>query len=318
MCELDANWLIRSHLKTRQLALLLALDDVRNINGAASLLSMSQPAASKMLKELEESLGIALFERLPRGIKPTTYGESMIRHTRMAVTSLAQAHEDIAALKSGLTGQVNVGVIMGPGMALMAPAIAATIAHSPLLRIGVEQSNSAALLKRLKRGDFDFLVARVSEQTDNSDLQYEELSDELICAIVRAGHPLQLRAQLSLPELATQHWIVPQQGSILRHRFDLMFRRHGLESPGTIVETTETMIAISLLRQTDFLHLVPRDVAGRFMDFGKLEILPIDLPCKMDGFGIISRRNQLLSPGAKIFLSAVRDVARNTYAGYTV
>ena len=70
--------------------------------------------------------------------------------------------------------------------------------------------------------------------------------------------------------------------------------------------------------QTDFLHLVPRDVAGRFMDFGKLVILPIDLPCKMDGFGIISRRNQLLSPGAKIFLGAVREAASKTYAAYSL
>jgi len=309
----DANSLIRMRLKTRQLVLLVALDDVRNINGAAAQLNMSQPAASKLLKDLEDELGVLLFERLPRGIAPTGYGEAMIRHTRMALTSLTQAQDEIAALKSGLSGQVNVGVIMGPGMALMPPAIAKMNQQSPLLRIGVQQEESIVLLERLKRGDLDFLIARVIDHVDKASLLYEELSDESICVVVRDGHPLQSRKRLSLQELATQSWILSQHGSILRHRFDMMFRRNGLEPPTHVVDTTATMVIISLLQQSDFLHLVPRDIARRYMDFAKLRILPIELPFKMDGFGIITRRNQLLSPGAKIFLQIVRELAREIY-----
>ncbi|MFX6118855.1 LysR family transcriptional regulator, partial [Acinetobacter baumannii] len=80
-------------MKTRQLLLLIALDDTRNIHRAASELNMTQPAASKQLKDLEDMLGVSLFERLPRGMRPTIYGEAMIRHARMALTSLSKAHE---------------------------------------------------------------------------------------------------------------------------------------------------------------------------------------------------------------------------------
>jgi DNA-binding transcriptional LysR family regulator len=310
----EADWLLRTRLKMRQLLLLVALDDVRNINGAAALLNMSQPAASKLLKDLEEVLGVSLFERLPRGVRPTSYGETMIRHTRMALTSLAQAQEDIASLKSGLSGQVNVGVIMGPGMLLMPPAIARMEKQSPLLRIGIELDNSNVLMKRLKQGELDFLVARIPDHEDKADLVYEELSDEQICAVVREGHPLLSRKHLSLRELATLSWVSSPPGTILRHRFDMMFRREGLEPPSTVVDTTAVMVVIGLLQQTDFLYLVPSDVARGYMDFGKLCVLPIDLPCKMDGFGIITRRNQLLSPAAKILLQTVRDVAADIYS----
>jgi DNA-binding transcriptional LysR family regulator len=125
----DPNWFLRARLKTRQLLLLIALDDERNIHRAANELNMTQPAASKQLKDLEDMLGVPLFERLPRGMRPTIFGEAMIRHSRMALTSLSKAHEDIAALKSGLSGQVDVGVILSPSMALLPPAIARVKAH---------------------------------------------------------------------------------------------------------------------------------------------------------------------------------------------
>ena len=81
------NWSMRTRLKTRQLLLLIALDQQRNIHRAAESLSMTQPAASKQLRDLEDMLDVRLFERLPRGMLPTIFGEAMIRHARMALTS---------------------------------------------------------------------------------------------------------------------------------------------------------------------------------------------------------------------------------------
>src|SRR5471030_2763334 len=147
----NPNWFLRARLKTRQLLLLIALDEQRNIHRAAEELHMTQPAASKQLKDLEDMLDVQLFERLPRGMRPTIYGEAMIRHSRMALTSLSKAHDDITALKSGLTGQVDVGAILSPGMNLVPAAIARVKQQSPLLRIGVEIESSNILLERMQR-----------------------------------------------------------------------------------------------------------------------------------------------------------------------
>ena len=69
------HWFIRARLKTRQLLLLVALAEEGNIHRAAQVLSMTQPAASKLLKDLEDVLEVPLFERLPRGMRPTWYGD---------------------------------------------------------------------------------------------------------------------------------------------------------------------------------------------------------------------------------------------------
>jgi len=309
----NPNWFLKARLKTRQLLLLIALDDYRNIHRAADELHMTQPAASKQIKDLEEMLDVKLFERLPRGMEPTIYGETMIRHARMALTSLALAHDDIVTLKAGLTGQVEVGVIMTPAMALLPRAIARVKEEAPLLRIGVQLETSNLLLDKLQHGTLDFMIGRIFDTGDTSGLIYEELTEEPACAVVRPGHPLLERKDLKLADIAPLPWIVPPHGSILRYRFDMMFRRAGLEPPANVVDTTAMLMITALLQQTDSLHVMPIEVAQYYASLNVMRILPIEIPCKMDAFGIIRHQDHLLSPGADLLLRAVRAAAREMY-----
>jgi len=309
----NPNWFLKARLKTRQLLLLIALDDYRNIHRAADELHMTQPAASKQIKDLEEMLDVKLFERLPRGMEPTIYGETMIRHARMALTSLALAHDDIVTLKAGLTGQVEVGVIMTPAMALLPRAIARVKEEAPLLRIGVQLETSNLLLDKLQHGMLDFMIGRIFDTGDTSGLIYEELTEEPACAVVRPGHPLLERKALTLQDIAPLPWIVPPHGSILRYRFDMMFRRAGLEPPANVVDTTAMLMITALLQQTDSLHVMPIEVAQYYASLNVMRILPIEIPCKMDAFGIIRHQDHLLSPGADLLLRAVRAAAKEIY-----
>jgi DNA-binding transcriptional LysR family regulator len=313
MDMLNPNWFLKARLKTRQLLLLIALDDYRNIHRAADELHMTQPAASKQVKDLEEMLDVRLFDRLPRGMEPTIYGETMIRHARMALTSLSLAHDDIVALKAGLAGQVEVGVIMAPAMALLPRAIARIKEQAPLLRIGVQLEQSNVLMDKLQRGTLDFMIGRILEKQDSAGLIYEELTEEPACAVVRPGHPLLERTDLGLDDICALPWILPPPGSVLRHRFDMMFRRAGLAPPVNVVDSTALLLVTALLQQTDSLHVMPRDVAEYYASLNVLKLLPIDLPCKMDAFGIIRQQDHLLSPGADLLLKEVRAAALELY-----
>lgn len=309
----NPNWFLKARLKTRQLLLLIALDDYRNIHRAAEELHMTQPAASKQIKDLEEMLDVRLFDRLPRGMEPTIYGETMIRHARMALTSLALAHDDLVVLKAGLSGQVEVGVIMSPAMALLPRAIARIKEQAPLLRIGVHLESSNVLLDKLQRGTLDFMIGRILETDGSQGLVYEELTEEPACAVVRPGHALLAAKELRLEDIADRPWILPPPGSILRHRFDMMFRRAGLQPPNNVVDTTALLLITTLLQQTDSLHVMPQEVAQYYASLNVMRILPIELPCKMDAFGIIRQQDHLLSPGAELLLRQVRLAASEIY-----
>ena len=307
------HWFIRARLKTRQLLLLVALAEEGNIHRAAQVLSMTQPAASKLLKDLEDVLGVPLFDRLPRGMSPTWYGETMIRHARMALASLNQAHDELTALKAGHFGQVGVGAITSPGLSLLPPAVALVKQEHPSLRISLDIDTSPVLLERLEQGKLDIVVGRLFAEHDKSNLRYEPLTGEMVSAVTRPGHPMMGVSQLSLRDLHGAGWIVPPAGSVLRHRFDLMFQQEGLSPPINTIETSALLFMTRMLQQSDMVGVLATEVSNYYASHGLMAKLPIELPCHMDAFGLITRTDRLLSPGAKVLMKAIKQTCLVQY-----
>jgi DNA-binding transcriptional LysR family regulator len=307
------HWFIRARLKTRQLLLLVALSEEGNIHRAAQVLSMSQPAASKLLKDLEDVLEVSLFDRLPRGMRPTWYGETMIRHARVALASLNQAHDELQAAKAGQFGQVSIGAITSPALMLLPQAVQMVKDNHPDLRVSLQIETSDVLIEKLNQNKLDILIARLFAQHDKSDLRYEVLTDEPISLVGRPDHPLLQAKNLSLPDLADAGWIVPPAGSVLRHRFELMFQEVGLRAPVNLIETGALLFTSKMLQKSDMLSVLATDVASYYAEHGLMSILPIELPCQMEAFGIITRRDRLLSPAAEVMLRAIRSTAQTVY-----
>jgi DNA-binding transcriptional LysR family regulator len=315
---LDSNpWYVRTRLKTRQLLLLVALDEEGNIHRAADALSMSQPAASKLLRELEEMLDAPLFERMPRGMRPTLYGEVMIRHARSVVGSLDQAREEVLALKSGQLGRVAVGTITSPAVSLLPAAIAQVKQHHPGLSVSVEIDSSNVLLESLSQDKLDLVIGRLSVEHDKLHLRYEPLAEEQALAVARSGHPLLAAQSLTLADVVDASWVVPPAQSVLRHRFELMFQRQSLAPPSNVVESAELLFVTSLLSQSDMLAVLAAEVAHYYAAHGLLSILPLDMPLRMDDFGIITRTGQLLSPASTQVVRALKQVAGELYGAIT-
>ena len=315
---LDSNpWYVRTRLKTRQLLLLVALDEEGNIHRAADALSMSQPAASKLLRELEEMLDAPLFERMPRGMRPTLYGEVMIRHARSVVGSLDQAREEVLALKSGQLGRVAVGTSTSPAVSLLPAAIAQVKQQHPGLSVSVEIDSSNVLLESLAQDKLDLVIGRLSVEHDKLHLRYEPLAEEQALAVARSGHSLLAAQSLTLADVVDASWVVPPAQSVLRHRFELMFQRQSLAPPSNVVESAELLFVTSLLSQSDMLAVLAAEVAHYYAAHGLLSILPLDMPLRMDDFGIITRTGQLLSPASTQVVRALKQVAGELYGAIT-
>ncbi|WP_028222494.1 LysR substrate-binding domain-containing protein [Paraburkholderia oxyphila] len=333
---LDSSpWYVRTRLKTRQLLLVVALAEEGNIHRAAAALNMTQPAASKLLRELEEMLGAVLFERLPRGMRPTLYGDALIRHARAVLGSLDQAQEELAALKAGRLGHVAVGAITSPGVRVLPAAVAAVKRTHANMRVSVEIDASNVLLEHLAQDKLDVVLGRLSAEHDKLQLRYEPLTGEPVCAVVRPGHPLldaaredadagmcervpdevqaQARAPLALADVARATWVVPPVGSVLRHRFELMFQRASLAPPSNVVETPALLFITRVLEQSDMIAVLTEDVAHYYAAHGMVAVLPLPMDCQMDDFGIITRADRLLSPAAGVMIDVLRAVSAETY-----
>lgn len=304
---------LRTRLRTRQLLLAVALAEEGNIHRAAAALNMTQPAASKMLRELEEMLEVILFERLPRGVRPTFYGDALVRHARTVLGSLDQAQEELIALKAGRLGQVAVGAITSPGVRLLPAAVAAVKRMHANVRITIEIDTSNALIERLAQDKLDVVVGRLSAEHDKLQLRYEPLAGEPVKAVVRRGHPLLGRGEIALPEVQRSAWIVPPAGSVLRHRFELMFQRASLAPPANVVETAALLFITRAVEKSDMIAVLAEDVAHYYAEHGLVETLPLAMECRMDDFGLITPAEKLLSPAANLMIDALRTASFETY-----
>lgn len=299
----------RSRLKTRHMVLLSELARHGSIMHAATAAHMTQPAASKMLTELEHVLGTPLFERLPRGVTPTPCGEIMIRRACAALAEMDLAHQEVMSLSSGLGGRVAVGTVLTPATGLLPAAVLRLKKDCPRLHVAIEVDASKSLIARLQAGQLEMMVGRILDPEAGDELDFEPLSDEPHCIFARTEHPLAGRADLSLADLADAGWILPAQGSILRDRLNALFVAAGLRLPTQTVETTSLPMITRLLTLSDMVVALPREVVRTHVELGQLVALPVDLGLRLSPYGIVTRRQHALSPGAAAMLRVLRDVA---------
>ncbi|KQY82324.1 MULTISPECIES: LysR family transcriptional regulator [Roseateles] len=305
----------RSHLKIRQLVLLVELGKHSSILQAAQGANLTQSAASRLLADTEHALGVKLFERQSRGVTPTWYGEVMIRRAGAALAELDAGHQEVMELLAGLSGRVAVGSILTPSTTLLPAAVAALQARQPGVDVDITVDTSKPLIQQLRGGHLDLMLGRVLDASLAGELSFEPLTGESHSLIARAGHPLAARHDLSLAELSAQAWVLPPSGSILRDRLTALFLSAGLSPPRQAVQTLALPVVTSLLVQSDMVAALPEELVQPYLDAGVLTVLGFDLGLRMDAYGIVMRRGHRRSPSAELLLTCLRDEARRRVFG---
>lgn len=309
MATASSDWLTRSRLSPRQLSLLVHLDEKRSVLHAAAAAHLTQPAASKFLIGLEAALGVALFTRHARGIEPTPYGEILVRHARGALAELRQAHEELAAARSGLTGEVSIGTTVTSATNLVPMAVTAVKKAFPRIRVTIDLDFSEALVRRLLAREFDIVIARLHHSPGAEELDFEILAEEPHGIAARVDHRLARKRGLALRDLVHQTWIIPPPGNVMRDRLTQLFLEKRLDLPHQVVETAALPIITSLLRMSEMVAPLPTEVVRPYFEAGILTVLPLSLDLRLGAAGIITRRQHRFSPAAKVVLTAMRKAA---------
>jgi DNA-binding transcriptional LysR family regulator len=289
------------------------LDEARSVVRAAEAAGMSQPAASTLLRGFEEALDVPLFERHARGIAPTPYGEILVRHARAILAEIDQVQEEIASLKSGLSGQASVGSVTTPSTNLVPLAVDLLTRKHPGLLVSIDVDHSRPLVERLLGGQLDMVIARLLDSRGAGELQFEPLAEEFHAVIAGGGHPLAGTTGIRLEDLLGQQWILPPPGSLVRDHLTTVFLQQGLPMPVNVVQTQSLPAVLGLLRTSDAIVPLPRETVQPLCDSGFLSVLIDNIGVAMSPFGIITRRKHKLSPGAQALLDAIRTTARTLY-----
>ncbi len=298
-----------ARIKLRHLALVVALEDTLSLHRAAESLNLSQPAATKLLHEIEEALSVSLFERHARGVIPTPYGVATGRHARLLLLDLMKLHEDIEGLRFGIQGTVRLGSIVAAIAEIVPEAVAVIAREQPTLSISLVADNSDALLAMLQSGRLDVMIGRLTGLQHSDNLRIEPLAGEDLRLIVRNGHPLAARPDVTLAELASERWVLQPEASAMRRAIGAVFTLLQLPVPQHPVETASMLATINILARTELIAVVPSSVAAYFAALGAIQELPIKLP-SLEPFGVITMRERPASPALSYTLATLRLAAR--------
>ncbi len=279
--------------------------EVGSISAAAATLGISQPALTKSIRILEAELGVALLERRARGVVPTIFGDALLRRAAPVGVLLADALREIEALRGGPPEAAAIGA--GPTWlrAKLPDAIAAAIAADPGVRIRLQAGYDEALLRALRAGTLDAVVAELPPAEEAADLALLSLGEDDFVVACRRGHPL-LGGAVPPEKLLVFPWVLPPRPSRARARLGALFVARGLMPPEPALETESTDMLLRVIAGSDALAFQVRS-ALEAPDAAGLATLDAPALAATRCTGIILRRDGWLPPAARAVLARLAE-----------
>lgn len=305
---------LRSNLKLRHLQLVAALDEFRQVGRTAEFLSVTQPAVSKMLAEVESMLEVSLFKRSSRGVEPTPGGLALIRFARSVLADYERTRDEIAAVGSGTSGRTRIGAMVVALPTLLTPAVDRLKARAPGVTVLVEEGDLTQLLPRLRLGELDLFVGRLEPGYAAPDLVTEALYEEPMVAVAHPDHPLVHRPRVDWPDIAPLPCVLPPPWASLRVKLEQQFFRCGLQPPADRVETASFLAQVSFVRARGGVAFMARSVARQFAQDGLVRPLALAVDVELPPVGLIQVRARPLTPVTALLAEGLRAQARQRFA----
>lgn len=293
------------HLKPAQLRLMAALSESDGLGRSADRIGISQPAASRLLAEMEDLLGFRLHERQGRGLRLTEAGEALSRRAARIQIELAEAAREVAEAAAGNAGTIRVGAVTGPALSLVMPAIIEMQQNHPAIHAEVTVATSLVLCDLLREGNLDFVLARPGA-TDTL-LEATIIGDEPLSVAVRRGHPLLSLPEVRVNDLMDYDWIMGTDDTLLTQTVLARLAELRLPIPKRRISTSSFLFTLAVLNQTDAIAPLARPVVESFAGNPSMPFVavPIKLEMSVAPFSLVTRIGSRLTPSAQRLADAI-------------
>ena len=301
--------LIARGLKLSHLRLLAALADTGQIGRAAAQVGVAQPAASRLLAEVERIAGQPVRLRTGRGIALTPAGQALARRAARMLMEMRDAERELDEIRVGGRGHVRIGSVTGPALDRVLPALRSWRLAQPGTTVEVIVATSDQLAGQLAEGRIDFAIARLPGGAADGMLSFEEMAPEPVSLVVRSGHRL-ARAQSVLPaDLMAYDWVMPGADSLMRQAVVQRLKALGLPEPQQRLSTASFLLTLALLAQSNSIAPLATSVAQSFAAAPNAPFATIDaqLGIEVPPFGMMMRAQGDLPPVARQLADLIRD-----------
>jgi DNA-binding transcriptional LysR family regulator len=297
-------------LKLRDLHILLTVARCGSMGKAAAQLSVSQPAISKTIADMEYALGVRLLDRNPRGVEPTIYARTLLDRGHVAFDELKQAVAHIKFLANPTAGELRVGSTIAIATGFLPAVVDRLSRQYPQIVFHLSAGEAAMTYHDLDERRVDLVIAPIFAPMTEEHLRAEILYDEPLVVVAGAQSAWARRRKLELAELVDAVWTLPPLNSLYGSVVAEAFRANGLDVPPAAVFTSVTPVRNALLATGRFVSIVQGSVLRFNLNNSAFKVLPIDLPTTRRPIGAITLRNRTLSPVAQLFIDYAREVAK--------
>ncbi len=284
-------------LSLRDLRYFETAAQAENLGRAAETIARSQPALTKAIRRLEQTVGGPLFDRAGRGVKLTPTGEVLLAQARQLRLSAEEALRHVADFSQGVEGLVRIGTGTVTVGALLPRVCGLLLAQAPRAELSIEVGASLELLERLRQKQLDVVLGLLPPHSDRALARHALAVDEVVVA-ARVGHPVFKTRSLTLERLLEYPWVLPSPQAPSRQWLDATFAARGLPAPRVQIEANSIPLLPQLIGSSDLLSFVSRHTIASERSARLREVGPSLLMLRRE-LGVSSRADGYLSPVAR-------------------
>lgn len=263
---------LMARARFRHLQLFVKVAALSNLKRAAEALSISQPAATQLLADLERLVDVKLFDRHARGVRITTAGEALLPAAQRALQAMADASEVVAVVKQQGEGVVRLAAITGAMSGWLVHVLPAFAQEAPTLQIHVLECEVDQCARLVSQRQVDVALCREPVAMPSGCTFHPRLPDDFVVAC-GLQHPLARRKRVNWETLGRERWLLPPVQSAARHAFDQRMQALGASPATSPVVTRVPAITWAMLQGDRLLTLVPYGVVRQLVEARQLAIV---------------------------------------------
>lgn len=289
-------------------ALLAAVED-GSLRAASRRLGVSQPALTKLMRELELELGAPVLQRSTAGVFPSAQGKVLVDHARRALRELDEARAQIRQLGGQMVGQLSVAAMPVAVLDLMPATLRSFSQEYPDIQVRLREELFIAQLLTLREGAVDVAIGAVPDNLPAGEFELEPLMPTSM--VVVTGPHSSLASTRSLRQLQQARWIYasPINESSYAHQ---LFEQHGLRPPAPAAMASSTLAQLALISQGDYVCLLPESMAYHPTSAPFVRVLPLEEGPLQLQLCAVTRRSTMLKPALRHFIAHLHRVAQHT------
>jgi DNA-binding transcriptional LysR family regulator len=297
----------RGHLEIKQLRQFMVVVDVGCVSKASEQLHITQPALTRNIKNLEESLNAILLDRKPRGVVPTEAGHALYRYAHLILNEAKRAARDVQAIASGKKGHVHIGVAALFSNTIIDRLVIALSDACPGVRLRITEGFFEELVTELGQGKLDVILANFPPDAVPADVQFEPLVTLRSNFVVGRNHPLACRAQITTADLCAAQWALVRRPHVADF-LDSFFASQGFPALTGSVETNSLTALKSLVMTGRYVSLLAEAWVGPEMRSGDIVALPVPGAPVLRQAGLITRGAAEQRPVVMRAIELMREV----------